>query len=95
MDENWSEHLIHNSPHTKNLLKKVYEPFVIAELETVLKKMKRKAPGHDGLVIDCFQELGMGGKHKLLDIANKKYTSGHFPPTWKQALMIPILKKIR
>ena len=57
--------------------------------------MKRKAPGHDGLVIDCFQELGMGGKHKLLDIANEIYTTGNFPSTWKQAIMIPILKKIR
>ena len=93
VDENWTEQLLHNSPYTKNLLKQGYQPFDISELEIVLKKMKRKAPGHDGLVIDCFQELGMGGKHKLLDIANEIYATGNFPSTWKQAIMIPILKK--
>ena len=35
----------------------------------------------------------MGGKHKFLDIANEIYLTGHFPKTWKQAIMVPILKK--
>ena len=44
VDKNLSEHLIHNSPHTKNLLNKVYKPFTITELEIVLKKNKNKSP---------------------------------------------------
>ena len=35
----------------------------------------------------------MGGKHKLLDIANEIYSTGHLPATWKQFIMVPILKK--
>ena len=29
----------------------------------------------------------MGGKHKLVDIANEIYASGNFPATWKQAIL--------
>ena len=47
--------------------------------------MKRKAQGYYG--------LGLGGKHKLLDIANEINACGNFPATWKQAIMVPILKK--
>ena len=39
------------------------------------------------------QRTRNGGKHKFLDIANEIYLTGHFPKTWKQAIMLPILKK--
>ena len=52
--------------------------------------MKRNAPGHDELTIACFKELGYGGKHKFLDIANEIYFTGNYPKTWKQAIMVPI-----
>ena len=57
------------------------------------KKSLNKWKGKPQDIIDCFQELGIGGKHKLLDIANKIYASGNFPVTWKQVIMVPILKK--
>ena len=55
--------------------------------------MKRKVPGNDDLVIDQFKDLGFGGKQKLLEIANKIYQQGIFPEPWKQAIVVPILKK--
>ena len=74
-------------------LNKAYVPFTIVELETAINKMKRKSPGHDTLTIDCFKHLGPGGKHRLLDVYNQIYSTGNFPPTWKHAIMVPILKK--
>ena len=93
VDTNWNENIIHNTPQKRHELIKTYKPFTISELDQVINKMKRKAPGHDDLTIDCFKELGYGGKHKFLDIANEIYFSGDFPKTWKQAIMVPILKK--
>ena len=55
--------------------------------------MKRKAPGNDGLVIDHFKDLGMGGKLKLLELSNEIYNTGNFPDKFKQAIVVPILKK--
>ena len=78
---------MHNSQPARYDLAKVYEPFTLPELELVIKKMKRKAPGHDSLTIDCFKHLGPGGKHKLLDIYNENYSKGTFPDTWKHAIL--------
>ena len=93
VNSDWNENLMHNSQPARYELAKVYEPFTLPELELVIKKMKRKAPGHDSLTIDCFKHLGPGGKHKLLDINNEMYSNGTFPDTWKHAIMVPILKK--
>ena len=71
----------------------MYKEFTIEELKKVMNKMKRKAPGHDGIMIDQFKCLTIAEKIKFLDIANQIWESGEFPDTWKEAIMIPILKK--
>ena len=55
--------------------------------------MKRKAPGHDKITIDQFKDLGEGRKRMFLELTNEIYEKGEFPDTWKNAIMVPILKK--
>ena len=93
VNENWDELLTHNCRTGKEELLKAYKEFTIEELNKVINKMKRKAPGNDEVVIDQFKDLGYGGKLKLLEIANEIYQSGIFPEIWKQAIVVPILKK--
>ena len=72
---------------------KVYAPFSIEELLKTMHKMKRKAPGNDQVFIDQFKHLGYKGRKLLLEIANEIWETGHIPDRWKEAIMVPILKK--
>ena len=89
----WKETTTHNYKTGKAELEKAYKEFNIEELNKVINKMKRKAPGNDEIIIDQFKDLGHGGKIKLLEIANEIYQTGVFPDIWKQATVVPILKK--
>ena len=55
--------------------------------------MKRKAPEHDNLVIDQFKDLVYGCMDRLLELYNEIFTLGRYPDPWKQAIVVPILKK--
>ena len=55
--------------------------------------MKRKAPGNDQIYIDQFKYLGHRGKDLMLEIANKICEKGQIPDKWKEATMIPVLRK--
>ena len=57
--------------------------------------MKRKAPGNDEVFIGQFKYLGHQGKELLLDIANEIWEKGHIQDKWKEAIMVPILKKYK
>ena len=93
VNEHWDELKAHRCKKGKEELEKAYKEFCIDDLNKVINKMKRKAPGNDELVIDQFRDLGHGGKLKLLEIANEIYQTGTFPELWKQAIVVPILKK--
>ena len=93
VNEQWNENTAHSCKKGKEELEKVYNDFGSNDLNKVINKMKRKAPGNDELVIDQFRDLGHGGKLKLLEIANEIYQTGVFPEPWKQAIVVPILKK--
>ena len=93
VDNNWHEYQTHNCKKGKEELEKIYKLFTIEDLNKVMNKMKRKAPGNDELVIDQFKDLGYGGKQKLLEIANEIFQTGIFPEPWKQAIVVPILNK--
>ena len=73
--------------------RKVNKKLGLAELEKAMKKMKRKAPGHDGIFIDSFKHLGRIGKSCLLQLYNDIYMKGDLPTTWKTAILAPLLKK--
>ena len=93
VNDKWHEGLIHGSEKGREMLYKIYAPFSIEELLKTMHKMKRKAPGNDQVFIDQFKHLGYKGKELLLEIANEIWETGHIPDRWKEAIMVPILKK--
>ena len=64
------------------------------KVEKVMKEMKKKkSKGNDGIPQDCLllgQEILAG---PLTEIINASITSGVFPDQWKEAIVVPILKK--
>ena len=93
VNKDWNEGIAHNCETARNELNKIYKKFTIEELNKAINKMKRKAPGHDKIIIDQFKDLGEGGKRMFLELTNEIYEKGEFPDTWKNAIMVPILKK--
>ena len=64
------------------------------ELKTVLKKLKtKKSPGPDGITNEMLIHLGPTATSKLLEIYNHSWKQGQLPQIWREAIMIPILKK--
>ena len=56
--------------------------------------MKQKgAPGRDRIAPRFFNALGPVALSFLLAIVNDSWFSGTCPPSWKEAIMIPVLKK--
>jgi len=70
------------------------EDLKIGELEAAMRKLKpKKAPGPDGVSNDMLKHLGPIAKKTLLEIFNRCWHAGEVPQTWKEAHVIPILKK--
>ena len=64
------------------------------ELKKAIQKLKkRKSPGPDDITNEMIQHLGNIALQKLLDIFNLSWNKGELPQIWKEAKMIPILKK--
>ena len=57
-----------------------------------IKKLK-KSPGPDNITNGMIQHLGNIALQKLWDIFNLSWSSGQVPQCWKEAIMIPVLKK--
>ena len=70
------------------------EDFPLQELEDALKKLKqKKSPGPDMIHNEMLQHLGSIGKRTLLHLINQTWRKGQLPKAWKNAHIIPILKK--
>ena len=70
------------------------QPFTVHELKDATRKLKnKKSPGKDGVTNEMIKRLGQGARQKLLDVFNQSWTLGVFPTAWKEAIMVPILKK--
>ena len=68
--------------------------FSIYELNCATRQLKnKKAPGNDGISSEMIRHLGNVAKQKLMDIYNHSWNTGTFPTSWKEAIIIPILKK--
>ena len=69
--------------------------FVTKELEDALITLKsKKAPGPDNEPMKCFYTLlGPHSKKKLLQLFNDGWRTGTVPQVWRDAIMIPLLKK--
>ena len=70
-------------------------PFSADELRAALfpKGKKGKAAGPDGLLPIQLKELSDFGRSVLLGLLNKAWRMARVPSSWKQAWVVPILKK--
>ena len=68
--------------------------FSTSELTDSIRRLKnKKYPGKDGITNEMIGHLGKTAKQKLLMIYNQSWKTGEFPHAWKEAIIIPILKK--
>ena len=68
--------------------------FTMTELNDAIKRLKnKKAPGKDGVCNEMIKHLGPTARKKLLELFNLSWKTGVFPSAWKEAIVIPILKK--
>ena len=70
------------------------QPIKLAEIQSALKKLKaRKSPGPDGISNEMLTHLGSAAVSKLHEIFNHSWEEGKLPQIWREATMVPILKK--
>ena len=68
--------------------------FSTSELTDSIRRLKnKKYPGKDGITNEMIGHLGKTAKQKLLMTYNQSWKTGEFPHTWKEAIIIPIVKK--
>ena len=67
-------------------------PFTMSELKEALKKSKDTAAGLDNIHYQFLKRLPESGLNVLLNVYNDVWESGNFPPSWREALVIPIPK---
>ena len=66
----------------------------MAELKSATTKLKKKkSPGPDNITNEMLQHLGNVTLQKLLEIFNHSWKQGQMPQCWREAKMIPILKR--
>ena len=66
--------------------------FSINELENALISCKGSSPGPDTIQYEMIKKMNKQNKKELLNLYNRIYTERDFPESWKNALLIPILK---
>ena len=70
------------------------QPLRLGELQTAPKKLRsRRSPGPDDVTNEMLVHLGSAAVCKLLQIYNHSWEQGVLPQIWREATMIPILKK--
>lgn len=67
-------------------------PFQLFELEDTIKVLKNTSPGHDMVQNSMLKNLTKEYRSWALDIMNDSFEKTKIPDTWKQQLIIPILK---
>ena len=69
--------------------------FTLDELQNSLSKSNNSAAGLDEIHYTFLKELPSISQKYLLNIYNNIWISGNIPALWKQATIIPILKKTK
>lgn len=89
--KNQTERVTLNIPedHEREIYNK---PFSIQEMESSIDKCKGTSPGPDRTHHYMFKNLNKKGKIELLNLFNRIYLDREIPSTWKEAILIPILK---
>ncbi|KAG5894452.1 hypothetical protein JTB14_014899 [Gonioctena quinquepunctata] len=68
-------------------------PFTLAEFDYALSCTKPSAPGPDSLHYEILKHLSYEFKISLLTLFNKIWDSNTYPPQWKEAITVAILKE--
>lgn len=66
-------------------------PFSLAEFKAALSSCSNSSPGGDRVVYDI-RYLNAESQMALLSLFNRIWAAGYIPSTWKEAIVIPILK---
>lgn len=69
------------------------QPFGLAELQASLNSCKKSAPGPDRVMYEMLKHLPPDTQKTLLSLYNAVWSSGKIPSTWKEAIIVPILKQ--
>ena len=78
----------------RTAVKPMHQPLRLGELQRALKKLRpKRSPGPDGITNEMLIHLGSAAVCKLLQIYNHSWEQGVLPQIWREATMIPILKK--
>ena len=78
----------------RTAVKLMHQPLRLGELQRALKKLRpKRSPGPDGITNEMLIHLGSAAVCKLLQIYNHSWEQGVLPQIWREATMIPILKK--
>ena len=83
------EKLNFNSDNTESY----NSPFTLKELRSALDKAHNTCPGPDDIHYQILKHLPTTTLQILLDIYNCIWTTGVFPESWREALVIPIPKQ--
>ena len=67
-------------------------PFTIIELQTALHSCRNTCEGPDGLHYQMIRHLPPISFVFLLTLFNRIWSSGDFPPIWREAIVLPFLK---
>ena len=67
-------------------------PITMAELEYGLTGLCSKAFGSDLISNDMLKNLSQNNRKFLLYVFNRLLSTGYVPPSWKTAIVVPILK---
>ncbi len=82
----------HNINFTSDNAEDYNEPFSLNELITSLNKAKDTAVGPDDIHYQLLKHLPTSSLQTLLNIYNHIWLSGNFPPSWHDAIVVPIPK---
>ena len=66
--------------------------FKLRDLNRSLKKSNNSAPGVDQIHYQILRHLPVETKKIFIDLINEYWNKGDFPPSWREALIIPIPK---
>ena len=68
------------------------QPFSMKELNDSLEKARDTSAGPDDIHYQLLKHLPVQSLHVLLDIFNRIWETGEFPPSWREAIIIPVPK---
>ena len=77
---------------TSNNSENYNKPFSLSELKQSLNKSHDTSAGPDDIHYQLLKHLPPSSLSALLDLFNRIWESGNFPPSWREAIVIPIPK---